>query len=140
VGGAAAPAGGSGSVTVPSSPKIGLAAVPDRTIIGGVTGSRDAQTLLEYGHLVLVESRGEVKAGSGDPEGALADWRRALELDPNCISGLYSSAFLLERGGRMAEAVAAWRSILAWNEARDFPDDTDWPRRQLARLTAAPGP
>jgi len=50
-----------------------------------------------------------VRAATGDPDGALADWRRALELDSENISGAYSSAFLLEREGRLEEAAAAWR-------------------------------
>jgi tetratricopeptide (TPR) repeat protein len=45
----------------------------------------------------LIELRGEAKAGLGDVEGALGDWRRALELDSESIGALYSSAFLLER-------------------------------------------
>jgi tetratricopeptide (TPR) repeat protein len=52
----------------------------------------------------LISCRGEVKAGRGDPDGALADWRRALELDTEDISPLYSSAFVLELEGRLEEA------------------------------------
>jgi tetratricopeptide (TPR) repeat protein len=66
----------------------------------------------------LLALRGEAKAGLGDFEGALADWQRALELDPEDIGPLYSSAFLLERAGRLAEAAVAWRSIIDWNESR----------------------
>src|SRR5436190_13044410 len=62
----------------------------------------------------LVALRGQAKAGLGDGEGALADWRRALRLEPEDIGALYSSAFLLEREGRLAEAAEAWRSIVDW--------------------------
>jgi tetratricopeptide (TPR) repeat protein len=88
------------------------------------------------GDAVLVAVRGEAKAGLGDAEGALADWRRALELEPEDIGALYSSAFLLEREGRLAEAVEAWRSIIDWNESRGYTLQAVWPRQELERLTA----
>jgi tetratricopeptide (TPR) repeat protein len=66
----------------------------------------------------LIALRGEAKAGLDDPDGALADWRRALELEPEDIGALYSIAFLLEHEGRLAEAIKAWRSIVDWNESR----------------------
>jgi tetratricopeptide (TPR) repeat protein len=84
----------------------------------------------------LVALRGEARAGLGDPEGALADWRRALELEPEDIGALYSSAFLLEREGRLAEAADAWRSIIAWNESRGYVLQTVWPKQELERLSA----
>jgi cytochrome c-type biogenesis protein CcmH/NrfG len=83
---------------------------------------------------VLVADRGEAKAGMHDPEGALADWRRAVELDPEHIGPLYGSAFLLEREGRLTEAAEAWREIVDWHEARGFMLQTEWPRRELERL------
>lgn len=43
--------------------------------------------------------RGETNAGLGDPEGALADRRRALELEGEDISALHSTAFLLKCPG-----------------------------------------
>jgi tetratricopeptide (TPR) repeat protein len=82
----------------------------------------------------LVEFRGEAKAGLGDVEGALADWRRSLELDSESIGGLYMSAFLLEREGRLAEAIDAWRSIIEWNESRGYTLQTVWPRQELERV------
>jgi tetratricopeptide (TPR) repeat protein len=85
----------------------------------------------------LVAMRGEAKAGLGDPEGALADWRRALELEPEDIGALYSSAFLLEREGRLAEAAEAWRSIIKWSESRGFTLQTEWPKQELERLRTA---
>ena len=78
---------------------------------------------------------GELKAATGDPDGALADWREAVDLDHDDIGALYSSAFLFEREGRLAEAVDAWRSIIAWNEAYGFTVDTEWPRRELKRIS-----
>ena len=67
---------------------------------------------------------------SGDPGGALADWRRALELDRGSIGPLYSRAFLLEREGRREEAAATWEAIVAWNEARGY-DLLRWRDRNL---------
>lgn len=85
---------------------------------------------------LLIEYRGDVRAATGDSEGALQDWRRALELAPELISPAYSSAFLLEREGRIEEAAESWASIVDWLEARDYDLQADWPRRELARLRA----
>jgi tetratricopeptide (TPR) repeat protein len=85
----------------------------------------------------LIADRGELKAATGDPDGALADWANALELDPNDIGALYSSAFLLEREGRIANAIEAWESIFDWAEVRGNTLDTEWPKRELERLTEA---
>ena len=85
----------------------------------------------------LIADRGELKAATGDPDGALADWANALELDTDDIGPLYSSAFLLEREGRVAEAIEAWRSIIEWSEARGNTLDTEWPKREIERLKAA---
>ena len=85
----------------------------------------------------LVEQRGEARAGLGDVEGALEDWRHALALDTGSIGGLYMAAFLLEREGRVAEAVEAWRAIIDWNESRGYALQTLWPRQELERLGGA---
>ena len=85
---------------------------------------------------VLIAVRGEAKAGLGDTEGALGDWRHALQLDPEDIGALYSSAFLLEREGRLEESAAAWQAIIDWNDAREQSLETEWPKRELRRLRA----
>lgn len=95
----------------------------------------DAGLALDPKDARLIATRGEVKAVTGDPDGALADWREALELDQDDIGALYSSAFLLEREGLLAEAADAWRSIIAWNEAHGFTADTEWPKRELKRIS-----
>ncbi len=86
---------------------------------------------------LLLEIRGEVRAATGDPEGALADWRRALDPDRN-LGPVYSSAFLLERLGRLEEAEAAWQDIIDWCDSHDAPLTAQWPKRELARLRARP--
>lgn len=83
---------------------------------------------------MLVELRGDVRSRTGDLHGALADWRRAHELNPENLSSIFSSAFALERAGRSQEAMAAWRFIVDWCEGRGFGLDTEWARRELARL------
>ena len=97
-------------------------------------GRIDAGLALEPKDARLIATRGELKAATGDPDGALADWREALELDDD-IGALYSTAFLLEREGRLVEAAEAWRSIIAWNERHRFTADTEWPRRELNRIS-----
>jgi tetratricopeptide (TPR) repeat protein len=83
---------------------------------------------------ILMYDRGEARSKTGDPDGALADWRRALSIEPEDIGPLYMSAFLLEREGRIAEAIEAWRSIIEWSHARGNELDTEWPKRELGRL------
>jgi tetratricopeptide (TPR) repeat protein len=82
----------------------------------------------------LIYDRGEVSAHRGDPEGALADWRHAHELDPEDFAPVYSSAFLLEREGRLAEAAEAWRHIIGFATEHGWELTADWPRRELQRL------
>jgi tetratricopeptide (TPR) repeat protein len=99
----------------------------------------NAKTIIEAGLTLapdakLIADRGELKAATGDAAGALADWANALELDPDDIGALYSSAFLFERERRLDDAIEAWRSIIDWNEARGFTLDTEWPKRELERL------
>jgi tetratricopeptide (TPR) repeat protein len=100
----------------------------------------DAQRVIDAGLALgpndpaLIRSRGEVRAGTGDTEGALADWRYALQLDPEDLSGVYASAFLLEREGRPEEAIEQWRYIVEWSNKRGFSLDTEWPMREIERL------
>ena len=68
----------------------------------------------------LVALRGHARAGLDDPEGALADWQHALELNPDDVGPLCATAFLLERVGRAADAADAWRSIIEWNESHGY--------------------
>jgi tetratricopeptide (TPR) repeat protein len=82
----------------------------------------------------LFELRGEAKARTGDVDGALADWQRGLDPDGHSIGGAYMSAFLLEREGRIAEAIEAWSYVLDYNEARGYALQAEWPRRELERL------
>jgi tetratricopeptide (TPR) repeat protein len=83
---------------------------------------------------ILIYDRGEARSKTGDPEGALADWRLALTLDTEDIGPLYMSAFLFEREDRIPEAIEAWQSILDWSLARDNKLDMEWPNRELERL------
>lgn len=82
----------------------------------------------------LTWDRGEVQAHQGDPDGALADWRRAHELDPENFAPVYSSAFLLEREGRLAEAAQAWRHIVDSANERGWELTAHWPRQELQRV------
>ena len=96
----------------------------------------EAGLLLAADDAALIATRGEARAGLGDVEGALADWRLALELEPEDIGALYSSAFLLEREGRLEESAAAWQAIIDWNRARGLTLETVWPKQELERLRA----
>jgi tetratricopeptide (TPR) repeat protein len=83
---------------------------------------------------VLIETRGDLRAAIGDTQGALADWRHALDLDPEDIAPLYATAFLHEREGRLQEAIGAWEAIRDWALARGYQLDAAWPERERERL------
>jgi tetratricopeptide (TPR) repeat protein len=129
-----------------------------------LVGAEDAQLANSYGYLLECHARnglrravalyeraialdpdfdkphyqlgGEAKSGLGDVEGAPADLRLALELEPEDIGARYSSAFLLEREGRLDGAAEAWQAIVDWSEARGLTVEAEWPRRELERLRA----
>jgi len=84
----------------------------------------------------LTEQQGDLFGATGRPGDALACWRRAFTLDPDNLSPRYSTAFLLERQGRLAEAAAEWRFIAGWCEERGYAITADWPRRELQCLEA----
>jgi tetratricopeptide (TPR) repeat protein len=94
----------------------------------------DRGLTLEPDDPMLVGARAEARAGMSDPDGALADWGRALELDPDHIGPLYMSAFVLERIGRREEAIDSWQAIIDWSEARGYELDTIWPKQEIVRL------
>ena len=94
----------------------------------------DTGLALDPADRTLIAQRGDAKATVGDPHGALVDWRHALQLDDSDIGPLYSSAYLLEREGRIEEATDAWRSILRWNQERGHALETEFPTRELERL------
>ena len=89
----------------------------------------DADLHMNYGYLL----------GSGDPDGALADWRHSHELAPEQLSSVYSSAFLLEREGRIEDAMVAWRLIIDRSAELGFTLDTLWPKQELDRLRRKAG-
>lgn len=86
----------------------------------------------------LNELRGDVYAATGHPDEALASWRRAFALatDDYGISMRYSSAFLLEGQGLLAEAAGEWRFIIGWLEEHGEVIHLDWPKRELHRIEA----
>ena len=101
---------------------------------GAAKGVIGTGLTLAPGDPALFYGRGEIKAHEGDPEGALADWRRAHELDPGDFAPVYASAFLLEREGRLAEAAGAWRHILDYATEQGWELTAAWPRQELQRL------
>ena len=82
----------------------------------------------------LIYDRGVLKARHRDVEGALADWRRGHELNPEAFDSVYASAFLLEREGRLAEAAEAWRHIIDSAAERGWELTAAWPRQELRRV------
>jgi tetratricopeptide (TPR) repeat protein len=86
----------------------------------------------------LVEQQGDLYAATGRPEEALSWWQRAFTLasEDYGISMRYSAAYLLERQGRLDEALREWQFIISWCEQHGAGIAADWPKRELQRLQA----
>lgn len=84
----------------------------------------------------FTELQGDLFAAADRPEDALANWRRAYDLAPDDygISMRFSSAFLLESLGRLAEAADEWRFIIRWMAERGDDIHIAWPKQMLERL------
>jgi tetratricopeptide (TPR) repeat protein len=95
----------------------------------------DAGLRLAPDDRMLLSQRGEAKASTSDPDGALADWHHALDLDNSDIGPLFSAAYLLEREGRSDEAIQAWQSILTWHEQHGDQLGAEFPQHELARVS-----
>lgn len=95
----------------------------------------DAGLRLAPDDRMLISQRGEAKASTSDPDGALADWHHALDLDNSDIGPLFSAAYLLEREGRSDEAIQAWQSILTWHEQHGDQLGAEFPQHELARVS-----
>ncbi|MBL8131418.1 MAG: TIR domain-containing protein [Anaerolineae bacterium] len=76
-------------------------------------------------------ARGLVRADVGDLEGALADYSRAIVLDPTFVDALLSRGHLLLRLGRPAEAEADFTQIIALEPG----NSTAYYNRGVARAT-----
>jgi tetratricopeptide (TPR) repeat protein len=89
----------------------------------------------------LIEQQGYLYEATGRPDDALAWWRRAAQAAPDDygISMHDSTAFLLERLGRLPQAADEWRFIVNWCEEHDAPVEAQWPREMLQRIEAALG-
>ncbi|HEY1578665.1 MAG TPA: tetratricopeptide repeat protein [Terracidiphilus sp.] len=64
--------------------------------------------------------RAQIKLASGDPDGALADVRDALEIDARNPSGLQLSGDVLMKLGRTEEAITTYKKILAIDSKNRF--------------------
>ncbi len=82
----------------------------------------------------LIENYGSVYAGLEEPEKALKYWDKAFELDSENISTRYSTAFLLEREGRLKEAIEQWNLIIKWLTERNYNENVDWPKQEIERI------
>jgi tetratricopeptide (TPR) repeat protein len=85
----------------------------------------------------MLDQQAEMFSRTGREEDALATWQRSLAANPDSIGGHYMRAFLLERLGRPAEAIAEWEAIIEWSRARGADEDTEWPKQEIARLRAS---
>jgi tetratricopeptide (TPR) repeat protein len=56
---------------------------------------------------------------------------------PESIGGHCMRAFLLERLGRRADAIAEWEAIIEWLRARGNREDAEWPDEEIARLRSS---
>jgi tetratricopeptide (TPR) repeat protein len=83
-------------------------------------------------HGIAFSNRGHARDRAGDVAGALADYERAVAVDPSYAVAHYNRAGALARLGRAEEAIQAYGRGLA---IRDDP----WPRVERGKLLAARG-
>jgi WD40 repeat protein/tetratricopeptide (TPR) repeat protein len=93
----------------------------------------DAAVRRDPGHAPGWESRGQLRARTGDPQGALGDFTRYTELLPNQPAGWFQRASVLASLGKWAEAAADYGKAvdLGANQAV-----SNWEPLALTRLAA----
>ena len=79
---------------------------------------------------------GDLFAKAGEYEAAIAHWDKAFELDPSCISCLFSKAEMFAAIGENEKAIAEFENILAWLESNGYnmKQEGIYPRRRIEQL------
>lgn len=78
---------------------------------------------------------GSVYQRLGDNEKALEFWDKAVQ-DQFSMGGWFSRAFLFKELGRLEEAAAEWKKIIAMLEKHHDPLHLAWPKEELAEIEA----
>jgi len=79
---------------------------------------------------------GDLCGKLGRCEEAIAHWTKAYELDPTCISCLFSKAEMFAQNGQKAQAVETFEEILNWLEANGYDMELEgtYPRQRIAEI------
>jgi tetratricopeptide (TPR) repeat protein len=88
-----------------------------------------------YSKANFYEVYGTVYARLGENEKALEYWDKAVT-NQFCMGGWFSRAFMFKELGRLEEAAAEWKKIIAMLEKNHDPHYLDWPKEELAKIEA----
>lgn len=79
---------------------------------------------------------GDLCGKLGRCDEAIEHWTRAYELDPTCISCLFSKAEMFAKNGQKEKAVAQYEEILRWLEENGYNMELEgeYPRQRIAEI------
>jgi tetratricopeptide (TPR) repeat protein len=116
---------------------------PHYQLIGARAALREQDRALDTYEARLAASPGSLREYRFLTQALLMahSYARALEVAGAGLSlapadAALTASFLLEREDRPEESAQAWQAIIDWNDARDHARESEWPRRELARLRA----